>query len=97
MIKICIDEISKEERLRFVNLIKDIKMTIVGTRGYNEAIITQGGISIKDINPSADGWEELKADAAAVTENQQSYYFLMGNYGVFVDLAKEEVTFTEVE
>jgi len=55
-----VNEISKEERLRFVNLIKDIKMTIIGTRGYNEAIITQGGISIKDINPSTMESKKIK-------------------------------------
>ncbi|HKM05207.1 MAG TPA: NAD(P)/FAD-dependent oxidoreductase [Lachnospiraceae bacterium] len=47
-----INEISKEERLQFVSLIKNVKITVVGTRDYNEAIITQGGISIKDLNPS---------------------------------------------
>lgn len=26
-------------------------MSISGTRGYNEAIITKGGVSVKDINP----------------------------------------------
>ena len=27
-------------------------MTVTGTRGYNEAIITRGGISVKEWNPS---------------------------------------------
>ena len=27
-------------------------MTITGTRGFREAIVTQGGISVKEINPS---------------------------------------------
>ena len=27
-------------------------MTVTGTRSFAEAIITQGGISVKDINPS---------------------------------------------
>ena len=27
-------------------------MTIIGTRGFREAIITQGGISVKQVNPS---------------------------------------------
>ena len=27
-------------------------MTITGTRGFREAIITQGGVSVKEINPS---------------------------------------------
>lgn len=55
-----VNEISKEERLRFVNLIKDMKMTVTGTRGFNEAIITQGGISVKDINPSTMKSKKIK-------------------------------------
>lgn len=47
-----VHEISKEERFAFVSLIKALPLTVVGTRGYAEAIITQGGISVKDINPS---------------------------------------------
>ena len=27
-------------------------MTITGTRGFNEAIITQGGVDVKEINPT---------------------------------------------
>lgn len=58
MIELCriepdkqVNEISREERLRFVELIKDFRMTLTGLRGYNEAIITKGGVSVKDINP----------------------------------------------
>lgn len=47
-----VHEINRKERLDFVNLIKDLSLEITGTRGYNEAIITQGGISMKEINPS---------------------------------------------
>lgn len=47
-----INEISKEERLRFVHLIKNLPLTITGTRSFVEAIITQGGVKVKDINPS---------------------------------------------
>ena len=47
-----INEISKEERLRFVHLIKNLPLTIIGTRSFVEAIITQGGVKVKDINPS---------------------------------------------
>lgn len=47
-----VNEISREERLGFVRLIKNLPLTIAGTRGWNEAIITKGGISVKDINPS---------------------------------------------
>lgn len=39
-----VNEVTKEERLRFVHLIKDFTMTLTGLRGYNEAIITKGGV-----------------------------------------------------
>ena len=47
-----VNEITKTERLSFVELIKNLPLTITGTRDFNEAIITQGGVSVKDVNPS---------------------------------------------
>ena len=47
-----VNAITRKERLDFVNLIKDVKMTVSGLRGFNEAIITRGGIATGDINPS---------------------------------------------
>lgn len=47
-----VNEISREERRAFVKVIKYLPLTITGTRDYNEAIITRGGVSVKDINPS---------------------------------------------
>jgi len=47
-----VNVISREERQRFVKLIKHLEMTVTGLRGYHEAIITKGGVSVKDINPS---------------------------------------------
>lgn len=47
-----VNEISKEERQQFVHLIKNLPLTITGTRSFIEAIITQGGVKVKDINPS---------------------------------------------
>ena len=44
--------ISKEERQNFVSLIKNFEMTIKGLRDFNEAIITKGGVKVKEINPS---------------------------------------------
>lgn len=43
--------ISKEERLHFVHQIKNFTFTITGLRDFNEAIITRGGVSVKEINP----------------------------------------------
>ena len=47
-----VNEIAKEERKAFVHLMKNLELTITGTRGFKEAIITKGGVSVKDVNPS---------------------------------------------
>mgnify|MGYP001731986851 CR=1 FL=1 len=47
-----VNEISKEERNRLLMLFKKLPVTLNGPRGYNEAIITKGGIKVKEINPS---------------------------------------------
>ena len=46
-----VNVISKEERQKFVHLIKHFTMTLTGLRDYNEAIITRGGIKTKEIDP----------------------------------------------
>ena len=47
-----VNEITKEERMKLVELLKGLPMTIIGLRGWNEAIITKGGVSVKHVNPS---------------------------------------------
>lgn len=47
-----VNEISRAERERFIDLIKGFELTITSLRGWNEAIITRGGVSVKEINPS---------------------------------------------
>lgn len=47
-----VNEITKEMRTKFVELIKHLPMTITATSNFKEAIITQGGVSVKNINPS---------------------------------------------
>jgi len=47
-----VNEITKEERKKLVDTLKDFRMTLTGLRGFNEAIITQGGVNVKEINPS---------------------------------------------
>lgn len=47
-----VNEITREERSRIVENIKDFRLTLSGLRDYKEAIITQGGISVREINPS---------------------------------------------
>ncbi len=47
-----VNEITKEERERFVDVIKCMELTITGLRDYNEAIITKGGVSTSEVSPS---------------------------------------------
>ena len=47
-----VSEISREERQRFRELIKALPLQVKGTRGFEEAIITQGGVSVRQVNPS---------------------------------------------
>lgn len=46
-----VNQISKEERERLVDLLQNLTMTITHTRPLSEAIVTGGGISTKEINP----------------------------------------------
>ena len=45
------NQITREERLAFAQLLKEFPLTVKGFRPIEEAIITSGGINIKEINP----------------------------------------------
>jgi predicted Rossmann fold flavoprotein len=45
-------DITKEERRRLAELTKSFPLTITSLRDYNEAIITRGGVSVKEIQPA---------------------------------------------
>jgi len=47
-----VNVITREERERLVNVLKGLHFTVTGTRDFNEAIITRGGVNVKEINPS---------------------------------------------
>lgn len=47
-----VNAISREERRRLVTLLKDFSFEISGLGDYSEAIITKGGVQVKEINPS---------------------------------------------
>ena len=55
-----VNVISKEERRAFVHLIKHLPMTVTGLRGYNEAIITKGGIRTREIDPGTMESKQVK-------------------------------------
>lgn len=48
-----VNEVAREERKNLVYLIKHLTLHITGTRDFDEAIITQGGVSVKEVNPGA--------------------------------------------
>lgn len=47
-----VNEITRQERQGLVKLLKHFTMTLTGLRGFNEAIITQGGVNVKEVNPT---------------------------------------------
>lgn len=55
-----VNAISKEERRSLVHLIKNFAMTLTGIRGYNEAIITRGGVSVREIDPGTMESKKVK-------------------------------------
>ena len=46
-----VNAITKEERAHLVSLTKNLPLTILSVRGYNEAIITQGGVKVQEVQP----------------------------------------------
>lgn len=55
-----IHDISKEERQTLVSCIKDLTMTAVSLRGWSEAIITKGGVSVRQIDPATMESKKVK-------------------------------------
>lgn len=49
--KFC-SRITAEERRRILESLKDLRFELSGFRGWNEAIVTAGGIELKEVNPS---------------------------------------------
>ena len=47
-----VHEITREERRNFAALIGNLPLTVTGTGSYAEAVITRGGVSVKEIDPS---------------------------------------------
>ena len=47
-----VNSITKEERKTLVNLIQNFQLNIKGLRSIREAIVTSGGVNVKEIDPS---------------------------------------------
>ncbi len=65
-----VNVISREERQKFVYLIKNLPITLTGLRDYNEAIITKGGVK---------GIEEEKKVNVISREERQKFVYLIKN------------------
>ncbi len=46
-----IDAITKDERRRLIDILRGLPLTVTATRPIAEAIVTAGGVSVKEINP----------------------------------------------
>ncbi len=46
-----VSEITRSERQNFISVLKGFSLTITGLLGYNEAVVTKGGISVLEIDP----------------------------------------------
>ncbi len=47
-----VNAITKQERLGLVGLLKNLTLTVIGNTGFNEAVITSGGVCVDEIDPS---------------------------------------------
>lgn len=55
-----LSDITQKEREVIINLLKEFPLTITATGGYNEAVITQGGLDVKQVDPSTMELKSLK-------------------------------------
>lgn len=46
-----VHDVTRQQRQKLVHVMHHLTMTITGVRGFNEAIITQGGVRVKDVDP----------------------------------------------
>lgn len=44
-------QITKEERRKIIDVLKGLQVTLIGSRPLNEAIVTAGGVNVKEVNP----------------------------------------------
>jgi predicted flavoprotein YhiN len=47
-----VGQLNKAMRLKLVEMLKGLTLTVSGARGLNEAVVTRGGVSVKDVNAS---------------------------------------------
>lgn len=55
-----VNSITKDERMNLISVLKHFALHVNGNRGFNEAIITRGGISTSEINPKTMELKKIK-------------------------------------
>lgn len=55
-----VNEVTKGKRRQFVELVKKFPFTITDLRPYSEAVVTQGGVSVREINPATMESKKIK-------------------------------------
>lgn len=53
-------EITRQEREGLGKLLKGLTLTVTGTGGFGEAVVTRGGVSVKEVDPSTMGSKLVK-------------------------------------
>lgn len=48
-----VNQVTKEMRAKLVNILKDLKVTVMSFRPIDEAIVTSGGVSTKELDPKS--------------------------------------------
>ena len=93
-----IHEISREERLAFGTVVKNFPFTITEPGEFKEAVITQGGVSVKDINPGSMESKKIKnlyftgevLDLDAVTGGNNLQIAWSTAYLAAIDISEKE-------
>jgi len=55
-----VNVVTRQERQQLCGLLKDFRIQITGNRGFNEAIISRGGVSVSQIDPSTMECKSIK-------------------------------------
>ena len=94
-----VNEVTKEERLSFVTHLKNFPLTITALRSYNEAVITRGGVTTKEINPKTMESKKVKGlyfvgevlDVDALTGGFNLQIAWSTGYAAAMDVSKERI------
>ena len=52
--------LTKQERSVIINLLKHFTLEVTGLKGYEEAVITKGGVAVNEINPKTMESKKIK-------------------------------------